>query len=180
MEALIFAGEEGISAEEMRLVMREAFDTDLGLAEITDLAKKLAEEYESDDRVFRLHLINGRYQFLTKAVYHEGINRLQANRDKKKLGQSALETLAIIAYRQPITKLEVEQIRGVNCDYSVHRLLEKKLIRIAGKAETVGKPLLYATGDRFMDHFGIHSAQDLPRLKDIAPAENSIGEIDDD
>jgi len=176
MEALIFAAEEGVSAEEIRQVLRESMEKDLDLGEVAELAGKLAEEYRSDARVFRLHLIDGRYHFLTKSVYHESINRLQAHRDRKKLGQSALETLAIIAYRQPITKLEVEQIRGVNCDYSVQRLLERKLIRIAGKAETLGKPLLYATGDRFMDHFGINSAKDLPRLKDISAEENSIGE----
>jgi len=177
MEALIFAGEEGASAEEIRQVLRESFGKDLALVEIAGLADKLAEEHGSDDRIFRLHLIDGRYRFLTKPVYHESINRLQAHRDRKKLGQSALETLAIIAYRQPITKIEVEQIRGVNCDYSVQRLLEKKLVRIAGKAETPGRPLLYATGDRFMDHFGINSAKDLPRLKDISAEENSIGEM---
>jgi segregation and condensation protein B len=93
------------------------------------------------------------------------------------LSQSGLETLAIIAYRQPITKLEVEQIRGVNCDYSIQRLLEKDLIKIIGKAESIGKPLLYATSEQFMNHFGINSVKDLPQLKDIINEENTIGEV---
>jgi segregation and condensation protein B len=93
------------------------------------------------------------------------------------LSKSGLETLAIIAYRQPITKLEVEQIRGVNCDYSIQRLLEKDLIKIIGKAESIGKPLLYATSEQFMNHFGINSVKDLPQLKDIINEENTIGEV---
>ena len=114
---------------------------------------------------------------MTKENYHDVINQMQADRDRKKLSQSGLETLAIIAYRQPITKLEVEQIRGVNCDYSIQRLLEKDLIKIIGKAESIGKPLLYATSNTFMNHFGINSVKDLPQLKDIINEENSIGEI---
>lgn len=103
--------------------------------------------------MFALKVINGQYQFLTKERYHEIVNQLQAHKDRRKLSQSALETLAIVAYRQPVTKLEIEQIRGVNCDYSIQRLLEKKLIQIAGKADTIGKPLLYGTSDQFMQHF---------------------------
>ena len=85
----------------------------------------------------------------------------------KKLSQSALETLAIIAYRQPITKLEVEQIRGVNCDYTMQKLLEKDLISISGKADGPGRPLLYSLSQYFLDYFGIASIADLPQLKDV-------------
>lgn len=92
------------------------------------------------------------------------------------MSQAALETLAIIAYRQPITKLEIEQIRGVNCDYSVQKLLEKELISLAGKADTVGKPILYQTSDLFMDYFGLKNLSDLPQLKDFVSENNEIGE----
>jgi len=177
IEAIIFASEEGISANDLRQVLQDALAIDISNQEVVQLAKKIAEKYESEDFVLRLQLINKQYQFLTKEIYHESINQLQAHKDKKKLSQSALETLAIIAYRQPITKLEVEQIRGVNCDYSIQRLLEKKLIQIAGKADSIGKPLLYATSNQFMNHFGINSTKDLPQLKDIVSEENSIGEI---
>src|SRR5690606_12265979 len=138
---------------------------------------KIQAKYEQEDYVFSLKMINNKYQFLTKETFHDVLNQLQANRDKKKLSQAGLETLAIIAYRQPITKLEVEQIRGVNCVYSIQRLLEKDLIKIVGKADTIGKPLLYSTSDTFMNHFGINSVKDLPQLKDIVSEENSIGEI---
>jgi len=93
--------------------------------ELRDLIKKIETKYQDEDYVLELRYINNAYQFLTKAVYHESIQQLQNHNNKRKLSQSALETLAIIAYRQPITKLEVEQIRGVSCDYSIQRLLEK-------------------------------------------------------
>lgn len=177
IEALLFASEEGVSINDLKQVLQETLAIQITKGELTDLIDKIKIKYTSDDQVFDLRLINNQYQFLTKERYHEVINQLQAHKDKKKLSQAALETLAIIAYRQPITKLEVEQIRGVNCDYSIQRLLERKLISIAGKADSIGKPLLYATSDEFMNHFGINSAKDLPQLKDIVTEENSIGEV---
>lgn len=173
---MIFASEEGISVNDIKQVLQEALAIEINKEEIINLLGTIKLKYESDDMVFSLSLINNQYQFLTKEFYHEAINHLQAHRDRKKLSQSALETLAIIAYRQPITKIEVEQIRGVNCDYSIQRLLEKDLVKIAGKAESIGKPLLYATSDQFMNHFGINSVKDLPQLKDIVAEENSIGD----
>lgn len=176
IEALIFASEEGIAVSEIKQALEEALAITISKDEVLAFIAKITSKYQSDDMVFSLNIINNKYQFLTKEVYHEAINQLLAQRDRKKLSQSALETLSIIAYRQPITKLEVEQIRGVNCDYSIQRLLEKNLIRIAGKADSIGKPLLYATSDQFMNHFGINSVKDLPQLKDIINEENSIGE----
>jgi len=101
---------------------------------------------------------------------------LQIQRSKKKLSQAAIETLAIIAYQQPVTKLEIEQIRGVNCDYTIQKLLEKELIVISGKAETVGKPIIYSTSPFFMDYFGINSINELPQIKELTTDDTSIGE----
>src|SRR5690606_31580048 len=114
-----------------------------------------------------------------KPEYYTVINQLTIHRSRKKLSQSALETLAIIAYKEPITKLDVEQIRGVNCDYSIRMLLEKELITILGKSESLGKPLLYGASALFMDYFGINSKADLPKLKDIISEENFIGDSED-
>lgn len=177
IEALIFASEDGISANEIKQVLQDGMLIQINKDEVLMMLSKIKEKYDAPDQVFSLTPINNKYQFLTKEIYHDTINQLQAHRDKKKLTQSALETLSIVAYRQPITKLEVEQIRGVNCDYSIQRLLEKDLIKIVGKADTIGKPLLYATSDQFMNHFGINSVKDLPQLKDIVNEENSVGEI---
>ncbi len=177
IEALIFASEEGLTAMEIKQILQDGLMITINKDEVLTFLDQLKAKYSSDDYVFALHTFNNKYQFLTKESYHDVLNQLQAHRDRKKLSQAGLETLAIIAYRQPITKLEVEQIRGVNCDYSIQRLLEKDLIKIVGKAESIGKPLLYATSDSFMNHFGINSVKDLPQLKDIINEENSIGEI---
>ncbi|TCV18803.1 condensin subunit ScpB [Sphingobacterium alimentarium] len=177
IEALIFASEEGLTAMEIKQILQDGLMITINKDEVLTFLDQLKAKYASEDYVFALHTFNNKYQFLTKESYHDVLNQLQAHRDRKKLSQAGLETLAIIAYRQPITKLEVEQIRGVNCDYSIQRLLEKDLIKIVGKAESIGKPLLYATSDSFMNHFGINSVKDLPQLKDIINEENSIGEI---
>ena len=164
---------------ELRGMKQEALAIEVSKEELRELIKKIEDKYRDEDHVLELRYINNAYQFLTKAVYHEAIQQLQNHNNKRKLSQSALETLAIIAYRQPITKLEIEQIRGVSCDYSIQRLLEKKLIKIAGKADTIGKPLLYATSQQFMDHFGINGVRDLPQLKDIVTEDNAIGETNE-
>ncbi|MGV3762845.1 SMC-Scp complex subunit ScpB [Parapedobacter sp.] len=176
IEALIYASEMGIGITEIQQVLAALYEMEMAEEVIVEMLEAIKDRYRKDDRILELRNVNNGYQFLTKPVYYDTINQLQAHRSKKKLSPAALETLAIIAYRQPITKLEIEQIRGVNCDYSVHRLLEKELIKIAGKADTLGKPLLYATSDLFMDHFGIATTADLPRLKDIVREENTIGE----
>lgn len=176
IEALIYASEMGIGVTEIQQVLAALYETEIAEETVIEMLDTIKERYLQHDRILELRRINGAYQFLTKPVYYDTINQLQAHRSKKKLSPAALETLAIIAYRQPITKLEIEQIRGVNCDYSVHRLLEKELITIAGKADALGKPLLYATSDLFMDHFGIATTADLPKLKDIVQEENAIGD----
>ena len=98
-------------------------------------------------------------------------------KSRRKLSASALETLAIIAYKQPVTRTQLEQIRGVSCDYALHKLLEKELVEIKGKAETLGRPVLYCTTQKFMEYFGINHLRDLPQLKDFAVEENVIGEV---
>ncbi|MFB2120710.1 SMC-Scp complex subunit ScpB [Parapedobacter sp. 2B3] len=176
IEALVYASELAIGVSEIQQVLTALHETEIDEQAIIEALDTIRDRYLQDDRILELVCINKGYQFLTKPLYYETINQLQAHRSKKKLSPAALETLAIIAYRQPITKLEIEQIRGVNCDYSVHRLLEKELIKIAGKADALGKPLLYATSDLFMDHFGIATTADLPKLKDIVQEDNAIGE----
>jgi segregation and condensation protein B len=115
------------------------------------------------------------YQFLSKKEYHSVVNTLLQIKAKRRLSTAALETLAIIAYKQPLSKSEIEHIRGVNCDYSIQKLLEKELIVINGKGDGPGRPLLYATSKNFMDHFGLKSVKDLPKLKDLHILDNEIG-----
>jgi segregation and condensation protein B len=176
IEALIFASENSIRLEEITYCLQLSFDKDFSEAEVKAAIQSIKQKYDAPNHAMHLvHISNG-YQFLTKPHYHAVIKQLQIQRSKKKLSQAALETLAIIAYQQPVTKLDVEQIRGVNCDYSVQKLLEKELIVIAGKSETVGKPILYATSQFFMDYFGINSIKQLPQLKELTPADSAVGE----
>jgi len=177
IEALIFSSVQSISLQEIILALNAIMDGNFTEAEIFEHIENIRSNYnENADSVLQLLHLNNGYQFLTKQEYHETINQLQLHRSKKKLSQAAMETLAIIAYRQPITKLEIEQIRGVNSDYSVQRLLEKELIVMEGKAETPGRPILYCTSPMFMDYFGLNNISQLPQLKDIAREENSVGE----
>lgn len=176
IEALIFASEKSISVEEIGQVIEGAQFKKIKPESIKAIIDDIRRKYDSLDLALELVYIDGGYQFLTRKEYYPVINQLQIQRSKKRLSQAALETLAIVAYKQPITKLEVEQIRGVNCDYTVQKLLEKELITIIGKAETVGKPILYGTSNLFMDYFGINSTSDLPQMTDIQTEGNTIGE----
>ncbi len=176
IEALIFASDKSITEEEIFEVLSELFEEPLKIEEIRDHIQQIGFKYQKKDLAVELVQINNGYQFLTKKDYYMVINQLQIQRSKKKLSQAALETLSIIAYKQPITKLEVEQIRGVNCDYTVQKLLEKELISITGKSDSVGKPLLYSTSSIFMDYFGINSTKDLPQINDFKSEKNTIGE----
>lgn len=170
IEALIFSSENSISLLEINSIIEVIFERKFSETEIIDAIEKISNKYIGHS--IELMNINGGYQFLTRKDYHQTINQLLVNRSKKKLSQAALETLSIITYKQPITKLEIEQIRGVNCDYTLQRLLEKEFISIVGKANSVGKPILYGTSNLFMDYFGINSKDELPLLKDLTITEN--------
>jgi len=176
IEALIFASENSIRAEEIMYCLQLSFERDFTEEEVKEAIQNIKQKYNAPGFAMQLVNISNGYQFLTKPEYHTVIKQLQLQRSKKKLSQAALETLAIIAYQQPVTKLDIEQIRGVNCDYSVQKLLEKELIVISGKAETVGKPILYATSPFFMDYFGINSINQLPQLKELTSTGSDIGE----
>ena len=175
IEALIFCAPKPIAEKELQSCLMEMFEADVPLKDITDGINTLQEKYKSDDFSFEVVQSGGGYQFLTKPAYQASISILLKQQSKKRLSNSSLETLAIIAYKQPVTKSEVEQIRGVNCDYAVQKLLEKELVEIKGKSEGVGRPLLYGTSPTFMDYFGINSLKDLPTPKDFAQDENTIG-----
>lgn len=176
IEALIFASEKSISVEEIQQVLAELNENLISIDEVHVLLEQIRLKYLEQNLAIELVYLNAGYQFLTRKEYYPVINQLQIQRSRKRLSQAALETLSIIAYKQPITKLEIEQIRGVNCDYTVQKLLEKELISISGKAETVGKPLLYTTSNIFMDYFGINSTHDLPQLSELVPQGNEIGD----
>ena len=177
IEALIFVAEQAISKREIKAVLEEQFEQNIEKEDIDELLEALKIKYEHEDFAFTIVEISGGFQFMTKKEYHDTVGTLLKQKTKKRLSKSALEALAIVAYRQPITKVEVEQIRGVNSDYSIQKLLEKELVTIVGRSDKPGRPLLYATSPKFMDYFGIQSLKDLPKVKDFKEEEvNEIGE----
>ncbi|WP_214071123.1 SMC-Scp complex subunit ScpB [Mucilaginibacter sp. dw_454] len=176
IEALVFASEQSIRVEEILYCLQATFERDFGQPEVDACIANIKQKYAGDNFAIELVHINNGYQFLTKKSYHPVISLLQLQRSKKKLSQAALETLAIIAYKQPVTKTDVEQIRGVNCDYSIQKLLEKELIAINGKSDAVGKPILYGTSALFMDYFGINNIAELPHIKELTDNSSTIGE----
>lgn len=175
IEALIFCSEQSISLEEIKASLKLSFEWELTDEEVIEAIEGIKSKYLSEDFAFELVEISDGFQFLTKKQYHPTINALIQHKSKKKLSVSQMETLAIIAYRQPISKAEVEHIRGVSCDYAVQKLLEKELIEISGKSDGPGRPVLYSTSRTFMDYFGIKNVKDLPQLKDLHVEGNEIG-----
>ena len=152
------------------------FDTDIAIDLLEKALVEIQEKYRSEEFSFSLEHIGAGYQFLTKPAYQASISILLKHQSQKRLSTAQMETLSIIAYKQPVTETELEQIRGVNCDYSIQKLLEKGLIMIKGKSDSLGRPLLYGTSEKFMNYFGINDLKDLPQPKDFLPDENQIGE----
>ena len=176
IEALIFASESTITYKEIKSCLDEVFQTKFKKDTLIGSIDILIEKYQDEHFGIELVEISGGYRFMTKGAYYNTIAQYLKQSTKKKLSKSALETLSIIAYKQPVPKSELEQIRGVSCDYSIQKLLEKELVEIAGRSEGPGRPLLYATSEKFMDYFGLKNISDLPKVKDIATPENTIGE----
>lgn len=180
IEALIFSSEEPITIEELQVSLTKIAGIEISQFEIENIVRELSAKYHEGDFAFELVPLAGGYQFLTKPEYHLAVSELLKNKLNKKLSTNSLETLSIIAYKQPVTKSEIEQIRGVNCDYTIQKLLEKDLISITGRSETVGKSLLYGTSPFFMNYFGLNSVDELPKLKDLEkPEPNMIGVLSD-
>ena len=171
IEALIFASDKPLAISDLVELVNSAlgFIEDRATEEQLEAAvHTIKEKYDSEYFAFGLVQSGGGWQFLTKAEFHKTIAQLNGDKYLKKLSVAAIETLSIIAYKQPVTKSEIELIRGVNCDYAVQKLLEKELVVISGRKEdAVGKPLLYSTSKNFMDYFGINSADDLPKIKEV-------------
>ena len=172
VEALIFASDRPLTQIEITEVLGQALEEVIESERISGCISAIMEKYSASYYPFHLAETGGGYQFLTKKAFHKTVLKLNADKHIKKLSSAAMETLSIIAYKQPITKSEIEYIRGVSADYSIQKLLEKELIVISGRNEDmIGKPLVYATSKHFMDYLGINSPSQLPQLKDITDLE---------
>lgn len=175
IESLIFTSAEPISVKEIIAVLTETSSEDIIKEEVKDAIIRLIDKYNQDHYSIMIKEISEGLSFMTKPDYHDTVGEYLKQNSNKRLSTAAMETLSIIAYKQDVSKSEVEQIRGVNCDYTIQKLLEKELVVIKGRAETPGRPLLYGTSAKFMDYFGLKSLKDLPKLTDFEQEENKVG-----
>ena len=162
VEALLFASPEPLTQTRINLI----FETDP--PKLDEAVKELNCHYEKANRSFKIQGIAGGFQLTTLPEFDIWIKRMLDKSGKLALSTAALETLAIIAYKQPISRFNVESIRGVDCSGVIKTLLSKGLVRIKGRDEGPGRPLLYATTDKFLENFGVNRISDLPKLKEIA------------
>ncbi len=177
IEALVFAAKEPLTIKQMKDIYEgeghQAYLRQLDAEEVEAAINELNTEYEGAEKPYRIVRIAGGFQFATMSSYADWIGRLYKEQGRRKLSQSGIESLAIIAYKQPVTKSDIESIRGVNCDYVLKTLLEKELITVVGRAHAPGRPLLYGTTREFLKHFGLNEITDLPRPREI---EEILGE----
>jgi segregation and condensation protein B len=177
IEALIFASEKPLTTLEITDLINNAFgfmEDKISLDQIESAMEGILEKYRAEFYPFEVRESGGGWQFLTKKDFHKTVAQLNGDKFLKRLSTAALETLSIIAYKQPVTKAEIEAIRGVSSDYAIQKLLEKDLIVITGRNEKLpGHPLVYGTSKNFMDYFGLNSPEDLPKLKEVF--DDSIG-----
>lgn len=162
LESLLFTSEAPLTVSRIREIIPE-----LKPKEIEEAVTNLNEQYQKGGRTFEIKEIAGGYQLFTLPEYADYIDKLFQTRQKSRLTQKALETVAIIAYKQPLTKHEIEEIRGVNVDGVMKTLLSRNLVTISGRAKAPGSPFLYVTTKRFLDYFGLTGLGDLPKLKEI-------------
>lgn len=171
IEALIFASEKPLTALELTELVNQAFgfmEDKITLEQVESAIEGVVEKYQSEFYPFEIRFSGNGWQFLTKKDFHKTVAQLNGDKFLKRLSGAAMETLAIIAYKQPITKSEIEAIRGVSADYSIQKLLEKELIIISGRNEDMpGKPLVYVTSRSFMDYFGLNGPEDMPKIREI-------------
>jgi len=176
IESLIFVAQQPVKREDIKYNLENALQITVDETSVDEALSRLQEKYWDDNFAIEIVEVAEGFQFVTKGAYHHIAGAYLKQLTKRRLSKVALETLAIIAYRQPVSRAELEQIRGVNADYAIDKLLEKELIEIAGRSNGPGKPLLYATSAKFMDYFGLRSIEDLPQLKEFQVPAEEIGE----
>ncbi len=161
VEAVLFASDEPLSPARLADVVGT------GVKQVRTYVKSLNEKYEANGNAFRIEQIAGGYQMLTLGGYNHWLKKLLRVRDDSKLSQPALETLAIIAYKQPIMRADIEAIRGVAAGEMIRNLMYKGLVKIVGRAEVLGRPMLYGTTRKFLETFGLNSIKDLPKIEEL-------------
>jgi segregation and condensation protein B len=164
LEAALLLADEPLSARRLA-ALAEVRDS----AALRRLINRLRELYDADGSAFQVEEIAGGYQLLTRPAFHPWLVRLRRSSSQMRLSAAALETLAIVAYRQPVMRADVEAVRGVQCGDLLSQLMEKGLVRIAGRHESLGRPVLYATTKKFLQQFGLNTLKDLPEIEQLNP-----------
>ena len=167
VEALVFASDVPLRPEDVARVYDEVTGAETGAADVEAAVERLNAAYRAAGRAVRVRRWGGGLRFATVETVAPFVQALFADREGRRLSRSLLETLAVIAYKQPVTKPEVDHVRGVSSDYALRQLLERDLVEIAGRADSVGRPLLYATTDLFLDQFGLDGLGALPTPREV-------------
>jgi segregation and condensation protein B len=158
IEAILFVAGEAVAVKDLARALQ------IGEKELNRVLNEMKDEYDYEQRGFLLKRFGNNVQLATRPLYAEDVVRLLQPVQQQSLSQAAMETLAVVAYKQPVTRADVEQIRGVKCDYSLQSLMLKNLIEEAGRKDTIGRPILYRTTDKFLSHFGIQNLEELPPM----------------
>lgn len=162
IEGLLFVvGEDGLTLDELAIITEKSVD------EVKDALMKLREEYENNDRGIRIHFLGNSFKLTTKKEHREYYQKLIEIPGTSTLSQAALETLAIIAYNEPITRIQVDEIRGISSSQMIRRLVAKNFIKEVGKSDLPGRPILYKTTSEFLDYFGLATIEDLPKIEEL-------------
>jgi len=174
IEALLFASEKPMPLEQMKNVL-----DNLGTDEIRRILEELSAEYEKSNRGIRITEIAGGFQMVTPPSLNPFLKKLYKGRQVERLTRPSLETLAIVAYKQPVTRLEIESIRNVNIDGVIKNLIDKDLIRISGRKKAPGRPHVFGTTRQFLEYFGLKSLEELPKIENFSVALAKKEEADD-
>lgn len=166
VEAVLFASDEPLTAARLAKIV------ETGTKQVKDSAKSLNEKYEENKNAFRIEQIAGGFQMLTLSPFNNWLRKLLRVRDESKLSPAALESLAIIAYKQPVIRADIEAIRGVAAGEMIRSLMYKGLVKIVGRAEVLGRPMLYGTTKKFLEVFGLNSLKDLPKIEELKKPNN--------
>jgi len=171
IEAILFVAGDAVRVEDLAKALN------IGMAELERALTALKDEYDFAQRGFCLKRFGHQVQLATRALYSRDVVHLLQPVQKQSLSQAAMETLAVVAYRQPVTRADVEQIRGVKCDYSIQSLVNKELIHEVGRKDTLGRPILYGTTEAFLSHFGISSLDELPPMPETISDSEETGDV---
>lgn len=173
VEALLFASDRPMASRKIADLLNESSEGKAGLDGnvIRRLIDALRKDYDEQGRAFQIDEIAGGFQMLTRPEYHQWVRALASDRQQAKLSPAAIETLAIIAYKQPVGRAIVENIRGVQSGQMIRTLMEKRLVKVVGREDVVGRPLLYGTTKEFLDHFGLKNIRDLPNIRELPKPE---------